>query len=60
MNVLVVLNTAQHPLDPTPRYAPRPLRLSVRRTPPPGPQDLCRTLRPEAARAIENSERFFL
>jgi uncharacterized protein len=59
MNVLVVLATCQHPLDPAPRYAPRPVNLAVRRTPPPGPDDPCRRSRPEAARAIENSERFF-
>jgi len=60
MNVLVVLNTAPHPLDPTPIYAPKALGLSVRRSLPPGPGDLCRASRPEAARAIDNSERFFL
>jgi urea carboxylase-associated protein 2 len=60
LNVLVVLNTAQHPLDPSTAYAPRRLRLGVRPTPPPGPGDICRLSRPEAARAIENSERFFL
>jgi urea carboxylase-associated protein 2 len=60
MNVLVVLNTSQHPLDPEARYGPRRLGLAVRATPPPGPDDLCRRSRPEAGRAIENSERFFL
>ena len=25
MNVLVVLNTCQHPLDPNPAYAPKPV-----------------------------------
>ena len=59
MNVLVVLNTAQHPMDPSPRYAPQPLELSVRPTPPPAADDLCRCSRPEAGRAIETSERFF-
>jgi len=60
MNVLVVLNTAQHPLDPSPVYAPKRLALSVRRTPAPGPNDPCRLSRPEAGRALDNSERFFL
>lgn len=60
MNVLVVLNTSQHPLDPARTYAPRRLSLSVRATPPPGADDACRTSRPEAGRALANSERFFL
>lgn len=60
MNVLVVLNTAQHPLDPNPQYAPKRLALSVRRTPAPGPDDLCRKSRSEAGWAMDNSERFFL
>jgi urea carboxylase-associated protein 2 len=60
MNVLVVLNTSQHPLDPQPRYAPRRLALAVRRTPAPGADDPCRLSRPEAGRAIDNSERLFL
>ena len=25
MNVLVILNTCQHPLDPEPEYAPKPV-----------------------------------
>ena len=36
MNVLVVLNTCQHPLDPNPRYEPKPVRLSVRKARPAG------------------------
>src|SRR6266481_4291562 len=28
MNVLAILNTCQHPLDPSPKYAPRPVHLS--------------------------------
>ena len=33
MNVLVILNTCQHPLDPNPKYAPKPVQLSIRRVP---------------------------
>ena len=29
MNVLVILNTCQHPLDPNPKYAPKPVQLSI-------------------------------
>ena len=59
MNVLVVLNTAPHPFDPGP-YAPRPVKLVVWRSDPPGPDDLCRRSRPENARGFENTERAFL
>lgn len=60
MNVLVVLSTCPHPMDPRPTYAPGRVRLSVRRTAVPGPDDACRRSRPEAARALANSERYFL
>jgi urea carboxylase-associated protein 2 len=60
MNVLVVLSTCQHPLDPNPRYDPKPVSLSVRRVPPPGPDDECRTSRPENGRGFTLTERYFL
>jgi hypothetical protein len=60
MNVLVILNTCQHPLDPNPRYEPRPVSLSVRRVSPPGPDDPCRTSRPENGRGFALTERYFL
>jgi uncharacterized protein len=60
MNVLVVLNTCQHPLDPNPKYAPRPVKLSVLQTPPPGPDDFCRNFRKENQRAFILTERLFM
>ena len=60
MNVLVVLDTCQHPLDPSPVYQPRPITVSVRRVPPPTTDDLCRTFRPENERGFVNTERYFL
>ena len=36
-NVLVVLNTCQHPLDSNPNYAPKPVKLTVLQMPPPFP-----------------------
>jgi urea carboxylase-associated protein 2 len=60
MNVLVILNTCQHPLDPNPRYEPKPVALSVRRVPAPGPDDACRTSRPENERGFTLTERYFL
>jgi urea carboxylase-associated protein 2 len=59
MNVLCVLSTCQHPLDPNPVYAPRPVRLHVYRGDPPGPEDVCRVSRPENARGFANTERLF-
>ena len=60
MNVLVILNTCQHPLDPNPRYEPKPVALSVRRVPPPAANDPCRTSRPENGRGFALTERYFL
>jgi uncharacterized protein YcgI (DUF1989 family) len=60
MNVLVVLSTCQHPLDPNPKYAPKPVQLSVRQTPPPGGNDFCRNFRKENQRSFILTDRFFL
>jgi uncharacterized protein len=60
MNVLVVLNTCQHPMDPNPAYDPRPVGLSVRRVPPPAADDACRLSRPENGRGFLLTEQYFL
>ena len=60
MNILVVLSTCPHPLDPAPRYAPKPVKLVLWRSDPPAADDVCRTSRPENARGFENTERYFL
>jgi len=60
MNVLVILNTCPHPMDPNPRYAPRSVALTVRRVPPPAPDDPCRVSRPENGRGFALTERYFL
>jgi urea carboxylase-associated protein 2 len=60
MNVLVVLDTCQHPLDPNPKYDPKPVRISVRRTESPQKNDFCRNFRPENGRGFLNTERYFL
>lgn len=59
MDTLVVLHTCQHPLDPTSEYAPKSVELSVRVTPAPGPEDLCRRSCPENERAFENTEDYY-
>ena len=60
MNVLVIVSTCRHPLDPNPDYAPKPVHLSVRRVPPPAPNDPCRVSRPENERGFILTERYFL
>ena len=60
MNVLTILNTCQHPLDPSPRYAPKRAQVAILRVTPPGPDDLCRASRPENERGFTLTERYFL
>jgi urea carboxylase-associated protein 2 len=60
MNVLVVLDTCQHPLDPDPSYHPHPIVVSIRKVARPSPDDPCRLSRPENARGFINTERYFL
>jgi urea carboxylase-associated protein 2 len=58
MDVLIVLTNCQHPLDPHPDYAPKPVRLSILRGSPPGPDDYCRNFRAENQRSFILTERF--
>jgi hypothetical protein len=60
MNVLVAIDTGQHPLDPNPAYAPKPVKFSVMRSAPVMDDDACRLSRPENARGFINTERYFL
>jgi urea carboxylase-associated protein 2 len=60
MNVLVMLNTCQHPLDPNPRYEPKAIKLSIRNVPAPDASDICRTSRPENERGFVLTERYFM
>jgi urea carboxylase-associated protein 2 len=59
MDVLVVLNTCQHPLDPNPQYAPRQVRLTLLQTPPPAADDFCRNFRGENQRCLTLTERLY-
>jgi urea carboxylase-associated protein 2 len=59
MNVLVVLTAVAHPLDPSTVYAPRLVELVVREGAIAGEDDACRNSRAEAARAFENTERYY-
>ena len=59
MNVLVVLNSCQHPMDPEPEYRPREVRLTVWNSEPPAPDDLCRNSCPENQRGFTLTETLF-
>jgi uncharacterized protein len=60
MNVLIIINTCPHPLDPNSKYQPRPVNLRISRVSPPSADDLCRLSRPENARGFILTERYFL
>ena len=58
MDVLVILNTCQHPLDPAASYSPKAVLLSVYKTAAPSADDYCRKYRPENGRSLELAERY--
>jgi uncharacterized protein len=60
MDTLVVLTALQHPMDPNPVYAPKPLQLSWHKVESDGISVLCRTSRPENARGFHNTERLYI
>ncbi len=60
MDTLVILNTCQHPLDPSPVYAPKPVGLAISSVPAPAADDPCFTLRPENSRAYLLTQRYLL
>jgi urea carboxylase-associated protein 2 len=60
MNVLVILNTCQHPLDPNPEYQPKPVHISIRKVAAPTVDDPCRSSRPENERGFVLTERYFM
>jgi hypothetical protein len=60
MNVLVVLDTGQHPLDPGGNYAPVPIQVAIRQGAPAAAEDPCRLACPENARGFVNTDRYFL
>jgi uncharacterized protein len=60
MDTLVILTALQHPLDPAPEYAPKPVRLSWHRVADDGITVLCRKTRPENIRGLHNTDRSYL
>lgn len=59
MDTVVALAACQHVLDASDSYVPRPVRLQLLRTGPAGADDFCRHFRPENARALTLTERFY-
>ena len=60
MNVLVVLNTCQHPMDTADVYRSAPVQLAVKRVPSPAGDDVCRRSCAENERGFVLTERYFL
>ena len=58
MDVLVVLSSTPHPLDPATRYAPPAVELEIWRGEPAGADDACRTSRSENERGFELTRRY--
>ena len=58
MDTLVVLTALQHPMDPAPEYAPKPLKLSWMNADA-SVAEHCRTSRPENERGFINTDRLF-
>jgi urea carboxylase-associated protein 2 len=60
MNTLIILNSCQHPMNPSSHYAQKPVQLILKKVESPGPDDVCRNFRPENARGFTLTERYFL
>ena len=60
MDTLVVLTALQHPMDPDPDYAPKPVQLSFSKVAEDGISVFCRTSRPENGRGFHNTERLYI
>ncbi|MCK9563391.1 MAG: urea carboxylase-associated family protein [Bacteroidales bacterium] len=60
MDTLVVLTALQHPMDPNPQYAPKPVLLTWQQVASDGITVLCRTARPENGRGFHNTERLYI
>ena len=59
MNTLVVLNTCQHPLDPNPQWAPKPVEITIWKSGTAKQDDICRNHCPENQRGFINTENYF-
>jgi hypothetical protein len=57
IDLLVILSTAPHPLDPAESWDPAGVRIDVAEAPAPGPDDPTRRWREESGRALDLAER---
>ncbi len=60
MDVLMVMSTTPHPLDPSTVYAPSDMTMSVWRSGTASANDVCRLHCPENARGLINTEQYYL
>lgn len=60
MDTLVLLHTCAHPMDTTPEYPSRPIRLQLAPAAPVADDDPCRISRPENRRGFENNRLYHL
>jgi uncharacterized protein len=60
MNVLVLLNSCPHPMDPGDTYGPKPVTLSIAKVPAPRSDDTCRMSCRENMRGFLLTEFYFL
>lgn len=59
MNVLVILSNCPHILHPSKVYEPKPIQITVWKSPDPADDDLCRTANSEAVRGFTNTDALF-
>jgi urea carboxylase-associated protein 2 len=59
MNVLIALSANHHPMESGTVYAPKPVKLTLKRVPAAGPDDPCRISRAENGRGFTLTERYF-
>jgi urea carboxylase-associated protein 2 len=60
MDTLVVLDTGMHPLNPSPVYLRKPVRVTLLECPPAAADDPCRRFCPENERGFINSANYYL
>jgi urea carboxylase-associated protein 2 len=58
MDSLVVLSNTPHPLDPAPAYQPPPVEIWIGSGMSAGPEDPCRTFRPENGRGFQLTDAY--
>ncbi|MGF1939416.1 MAG: urea amidolyase associated protein UAAP1 [Nostoc sp. ChiQUE02] len=59
MNVLVIISNCPHVLHPDTVYKPKPIQLTVWKSPAPAPDDLCRTANEQVIRGFINTDALF-